>query len=69
MSEQYGMQAFGGYKMPTKKYKIKSCNATDDWYRNMIGETIEVAMYGTFGAWDNNDRWLAHYDLEPIYEL
>lgn len=66
MGEEYGKRAFSGATMPTKKYKIKSCNATDKWYKNMIGQTIEVRLYGTFGAWDDNDRWLCHYDLEPI---
>lgn len=48
------------------EYRIKSCNATDDWYKDMIGQKIKVRLFGTFGAWDEQDRWICHYDLEYL---
>lgn len=59
-----GERAFGGTKMPLKEYKIKSCTASDKWYENLIGKNIKIRVYGTFGAWTDDNKWISIYDLE-----
>jgi len=49
--------------------RIKKCSDPKAWYANMIGQTITVHYFCTFGRWDTEGRWLYFYDLsEPINE-
>ena len=43
--------------------KIIKCSDPDLWYADMIGKTITVHYFSTFGAWDTNGRWLWFNDL------
>lgn len=45
--------------------KIIRCSLTgaDAWYKDMVGTTIKVKQFGTFGAWDESNRWVAYWDL------
>jgi len=49
--------------------RIEKCSEPDTWYAGMIGQTIEVHYFASFGAWDTQGRWLWYYDLSgPINE-
>ncbi len=62
----HGQQAFGGWEAPLKTKIIKSCTVdkSNAWYKDMIGQEIKVRSYGTFGCWDEQERWISFYDLE-----
>jgi hypothetical protein len=47
--------------------KIERCSEPNLWYRNKVGQIIQVHYFMSFGAWDTEGRWLWYYDLsEPI---
>ena len=40
---------------------------TDPYYENKIGQVIKVKYFMSFGAWDEQGRWICYYDLStPI---
>lgn len=43
--------------------RIDKCSEPGAWYANMIGQTITVHYFCSFGAWDTQGRWLWYYDL------
>lgn len=52
-----------------KEAKIVSCKSGREscqWYKDMIGETIKIKHFGTFGVWDDQRRWLDFYDLKLL---
>lgn len=49
--------------------RIVKCSERGAWYAGMVGETITVHYFCSFGAWDTQGRWLWYYDLsEPVDE-
>lgn len=50
-----------------EKRRIVRCSDQKAWYANMIGQTITVHYFVTFGCWDKEGRYLDYYDLsQPI---
>jgi len=43
--------------------KIIKCSG-DYWYKDMVGQTVKIKRYGSFGAWDEQNRWYNFYDLD-----
>lgn len=56
-----------GGKHLTKR-KILRCSLQGNrWYENMVGQTIDLHVFGSFGAWDKKGRWISFYDISaPI---
>jgi hypothetical protein len=47
--------------------RITKCSDPKAWYSAMVGKTITVHYFCTFGCWDVSGRWLDYYDLsEPL---
>lgn len=71
MSTPYPASAARNYP-PGKnleRRRITKCSEPGAWYKNMIGQTITVHYFCSFGAWDIQGRWLCFYDLsEPVNE-
>lgn len=50
--------------------RITKCSEKGAWYAGMVGQTITVHYFCSFGAWDTKGRWLWYYDLgEPVDEV
>lgn len=43
--------------------KIIRCSTPGAWYENMVGQTIAVHYFVTFGCYDLNGRWMCYYDM------
>ena len=43
--------------------RIEKCSDPTAWYAGMVGQTITVHYFSTFGCWDTQGRWLDYYDL------
>lgn len=71
MSKPYPDYAAHQYppgKKPDRR-RIEKCSEKGAWYAGMIGQTITVHYFCSFGVWDTNGRWLWYYDLsEPVDE-
>lgn len=49
--------------------RIDKCSDPKAWYANMIGQTVTIHYFCTFGAWDIEGRWVDYYDLSaPVNE-
>ncbi len=72
MSTPYPASAARNYppgKNPDRR-RIEKCSDPKAWYKNMIGQTITVHYFCSFGAWDIQGRWLWYYDLsEPVNKI
>lgn len=51
-----------GLKPNWEKRVIAKCSG-DYWYKDMVGQTVRIKHYGTFGVWDDQNRWYYFYDL------
>lgn len=71
MSKPYPDSAARNYppgENPDRR-RITRCSDPEAWYAGMVGQTITVHYFCTFGAWDTQGRWLWYYDLsEPVNE-
>lgn len=71
MSKPYPDTAARQYppgKKPDRRI-IEKCSERGAWYAGMIGQTITVHYFASFGAWDTQGRWLWYYDLSgPVGE-
>lgn len=47
---------------PSKR-KILKCSKPEYWYANLVGSEVEVTIYGSYGGWDSEGRWMCFYDL------
>jgi hypothetical protein len=65
MSHPYSDYAAHQYLPGTKpdRRRIEKCSDPNAWYAGMIGQTITVHYFCSFGAWDTQGRWLWYYDL------
>jgi len=50
----------------TMKVVIIKCGNNKYWYKNMIGEELTIDVYGTYGAWDTDGRWVDFWDVRPV---
>lgn len=53
------------------KAKIIQCSKHEhcQWYKDMIGTVIYVKSFGSFGMWDEQNRWLLYYDVKLMEVL
>lgn len=50
-----------------RKRRIKGSYNPNNWYADKIGLEVTVKVFGSYGAYDDQDRWISYYDLsEPI---
>lgn len=44
---------------------IIRCSGFPDcqWYKDLVGQTITVNYYGSFGVFNMTNQWLYYYDL------
>lgn len=65
MSNPYPDYAARQYPIGKKpdRRRIVKCSEPGAWYKDMIGQTITIHYFSTFGAWDTQGRWLWYYDL------
>lgn len=71
MSKPYPNSAARQYPPGEKpdRRRIEKCSEPNAWYKGMIGQTITVHYFCSFGAWDIQGRWLWYYDLSgPVEE-
>lgn len=69
MSKAYPASAARGWPNGEKpdKRRINKCSDPKAWYAGMVGQTITVHYFCSFGCWDTQGRWLDYYDLSgPI---
>lgn len=65
MSKPYPDYAARQYPPGAKpdRRRIDKCSEPGAWYAGMVGQTITVHYFCSFGAWDIQGRWLWYYDL------
>lgn len=71
MSKPYPDNAARQYppgKNPDRR-RIEKCSEPGAWYAGMVGQTIEVHYFASFGAWDTQGRWLWYYDLSGPVDM
>jgi len=48
----------------SQKRKIVRCSKPDTaWYKDMIGQVVDVHYFVTFGAWTTDGKYIDYYDL------
>jgi hypothetical protein len=67
---EYAAKQYPPGKEPDRR-RIDKCSDPKAWYANMVGQTVTIHYFATFGAWDIEGRWVDYYDLsapldEPI---
>lgn len=59
---QWAERAFP-YGKQARKMIINRASRADAWYKDMIGQAIEIHHFGSYGAWDTKGRWVDYWDV------
>ena len=56
---------FGGRDCGTKKVRIVKENVSSPF---RVGDEVVITVYGTFGAWSKDGKWVDFYSCKVIEE-
>lgn len=56
----------GYYGINARKYERMKCIKESNQSDHKVGEIVTVVRWGTFGCWDEKNRWVDFYCFEQI---